>query len=76
MGQLDYSAWMSEIFPKIRGYDQALIAKLTDRLVEINEKENSEWSKTVRKLTPEQKEQALIFMQGMVAVAAGQKKEQ
>ena len=76
MGSLDYSAWMSEIFPKLRGYDQALVAKLTDRLVEINEKENSEWSKTVRKLTPEQKEQALIFMQGMVAVAAGQKKEQ
>ena len=76
MGPLDYSAWMNEIFPKLRGYDQALIAKLADRLVEIHEKENSEWSKTVRKLTPEQKEQALIFMQGMAAVANGQKKEQ
>ena len=76
MGSLDYSAWMSEIFQKLRGYDQAMIAKLADRLVEIHEKENSEWSKTVRKLTPEQKEKALIFMQGMVAVEDGQKKEQ
>ena len=28
------------------------------------------------KLSPELREKALIFMQGMVAVAAGQKKEQ